>query len=126
MNLLEARNSDEQYCDSSVFLELIEWLEANIKPEYHSLIQKNILQSLQACQMASVYPHVDNNVVKIGALLLPFIENDYLTCKKDMEVILDLLKDMELEQRLRIIDVLFQSKTGFPTGEAKIVQYYYH
>lgn len=76
----------------------------------------------EAEALCSAYPNLNKEVVKIGLLLVQLFNRE---CIKDgLEEVFDILPDIDTEQKVKIVNVMLESQTGYATGEAKIIQYF--
>lgn len=76
----------------------------------------------EAEALCSAYPNLNKEVVKISLMLLGLCNSGCINNR--LEEVLDVLPDVDVEQKVKIVSVMIEAQTAYATGEAKIVQYY--
>lgn len=79
---------------------------------------------IRAGKLCAAYPHLNTNLVNISLVLAGLISKGFVGA--DLNSILTALVNMDLEEKLRVLQVLVEAQTDYASGEAKIVQYFYH
>lgn len=105
-------------------------LESYLKKRGCLWAMENISERLDRDKLASAsklcaaYPHLDANLLSTSLVLTDLI------CKGvvgfDLNSILAALGNMDAEEKLRVLQVLVEAQTDYASGEAKILQYFYH
>ncbi|SHF22166.1 hypothetical protein [Desulforamulus putei] len=91
-----------------------------ISTEYKGVLERTVT----AGDFCAAYPHLNRDVVMASMLLFPLVKEGRLPA--GLQGVMEVLEDMDIEEKFNILNVLVAAQTDFARGEAKIVQYFCH
>lgn len=81
-------------------------------------------RTVTAGELCEAYPHLNKDVVMAGMLLYPLIKEGCFG--GGVQGAMELLSELAVEERVKILRIVTSAQTEFAEGEARIVQYFFH
>lgn len=79
---------------------------------------------ISAGKLCAAYPHLNTSIINLSLILAELINKGLISA--NLNSILATMVNLEMEEKLKVLQVLVEAQTDYASGEAKIVQYFYH
>ncbi|WP_156779642.1 hypothetical protein [Desulforamulus reducens] len=103
-------------------------LKSLLPPKVHSILPDEFTgildKAITAGKLCVTYPHLNQNAVMISMVLRELIDKEFINF--EINSILATLENIDVEESLKILQILVEAETDFASGEARIIRYFYH